>query len=147
LALKNCLYQGDLPDHFQDLTWIEEKICAIYCVTAHVTRLFQSSDPAQSRTFHGNTCTHEMNMVSTATVLPCTPADVNGLLSVVFFRPSKFNPNLLGTVFRVRRQKIWSFFVWLKHHNHLYSAIGLDSTIALMYPDDDVLPSLSDGVI
>jgi hypothetical protein len=88
-----------------------------------------------------------MNVVSTAAVLPRTPADVNGLLSVVFVGPGRFDPNLLGTVFRVRRDKIWSFLVWLKHHNRLYSDIGLDLTIAMMYPDDDVLPGLSDGVI
>ncbi|KAG1761817.1 hypothetical protein EDD22DRAFT_779283, partial [Suillus occidentalis] len=147
LALKNSLYRGELPVQFQDLTWIEEKICAIYCVTAHVTRLFQSADPAQSKTFHGNTCAHEMNVVSTAAVLPRTPADVNGLLSVVFVGPGKFDPKALGTVFRVRRRKIWSFLVWLKHHNRLYSAVGLDLSISLMYPDDDILPGLSDGVI
>ncbi|KAG1772157.1 hypothetical protein EDD22DRAFT_768620, partial [Suillus occidentalis] len=147
LALRNNLYRGDLPERFQDLTWIEEKICAIYCVTAHVTRLFQSTDPTRARTFHGNTCAHEMNVVSTAAVLPRTPADVNGLLSVVFVGPGKFDPNLLGTVFRVRRNKIWSFLVWLKYHNRLYADIGLDSTIANMYPEDDVLPGLSDGVI
>ncbi|KAG2749901.1 hypothetical protein P692DRAFT_201712275, partial [Suillus brevipes Sb2] len=147
LALKNKLFRGDLPVQFQDLTWIEEKICAIYCVTAHVTRLFQSADPAQAKTFHGNTCAHEMNVVSTATVLPRTPADVNGLLSVVFVGPGKFDPNALGTVFRVRRRKIWTFLVWLKHHNRLYSAIPLDSTVSSMYPEDGILPGLSHGVI
>lgn len=147
LALKNKLYRGDLPVQFQDLTWIEEKICAIYCVTAHVTRLFQSADPAQAKTFHGNTCAHEMNVVSTVTVLPRTPADVNGLLSVVFVGPGKFDPNALGTVFRVRRRKIWTFLVWLKHHNRLYSAIPLDLAVSSMYPEDGILPGLSSGVI
>ncbi|KAG1733086.1 hypothetical protein EDD22DRAFT_788122, partial [Suillus occidentalis] len=147
LALQNNLYRGDLPAHFQDLTWIEEKICAIYCVTAHVTRLFHSADLAHARTFHGNTCAHKMNVVSTMMVLPHTPADVNGLLSVVFVGPGKFDLKALGTVFRVRRHKIWSFLVWLKHHNRLYSVIGLDLTIASMYPEDDILPGLCDGVV
>lgn len=87
LALRNNLYRGELPIRFRDLTWIEEKVCAIYSVTAHVTRLFQSTDPAHARTFHGNTCAHEMNVVSTATVLPRTPADISGFLSVVFVGP------------------------------------------------------------
>ncbi|KAG1737048.1 hypothetical protein EDB19DRAFT_1910051 [Suillus lakei] len=46
LALANGLFRGTLPDQFRDLTWVEEKICAIYSITAHVTRLFQSSDPS-----------------------------------------------------------------------------------------------------
>ena len=69
-ALANNLYRGDLPDYFSDLTWVEEKVCAKYCITAHVTRLFHSNDPSQPRVFHGNTCTHDMNIVSTASVLP-----------------------------------------------------------------------------
>ena len=36
-ALANCLYRGELPLQFQDLTWVEEKICALYCSTVHVT--------------------------------------------------------------------------------------------------------------
>ncbi|KAG1851338.1 hypothetical protein DFJ58DRAFT_661660, partial [Suillus subalutaceus] len=38
-------------------------------------------DPAQPWVAHGNICAHEMNVVSTASVLPRTPADINGLLS------------------------------------------------------------------
>jgi hypothetical protein len=33
----NC---GTLPNQFADLTWVEEKVCVLYCITAHVTRLF-----------------------------------------------------------------------------------------------------------
>ncbi|KAG2059210.1 hypothetical protein BDR06DRAFT_968177 [Suillus hirtellus] len=121
LALCNNLYHGELPQQFQDLTWVGEKICAIYCVTAHITCMFQSVDPAQPKTFHGNTCAHEMNIVSIASVLPCTSADINSLLSVVFISPRKFDPKVLGTVF---------YFM-----------------IALMYPKDDILPGVSEGVI
>lgn len=52
-ALANGLYRGELPIRFHNLTWVEEKICAIYCTTAHVTRLFQSSDPSQPKIFYG----------------------------------------------------------------------------------------------
>lgn len=147
LALRNHLFRGELPVQFHDLTWIEEKICAIYCITAHVTRLFQSADPAQPKIFHGNTCAHDMNVVSTASVLPRTPVDINGFLSVVFVGPAKFDPKVLGTVFRVRRSKVWAFLVWLRFHNHLYAHIPLDAKIASLYPEDDLLPGLSDGVI
>ncbi|KAG2045580.1 hypothetical protein BDR06DRAFT_900525 [Suillus hirtellus] len=65
-ALANGLYRSELPTYFEDLTWVEEKICAIYSTTAHVTRLFQSSDPLQLKVSHGNICAHDMNVVSTA---------------------------------------------------------------------------------
>ncbi|KAG2336267.1 hypothetical protein BDR05DRAFT_896928, partial [Suillus weaverae] len=146
-ALVNNLYRGELPNRFHDLTWVEEKICAIYCVTAHVTRLFQSSDPSQPRVFHGDTCAHDMNVVSTVLVLPCTPADVNGLLSIIFVGPGKFDPAKVGLVFCVRKQMIWQFLLWLKHHNRLYSSVALDLDVLSLYPEDGVLPGMSDRVV
>ena len=44
-ALANDLYRGQLPAQFTDLTWVEEMVCARYRYTAHITRLFQSSNP------------------------------------------------------------------------------------------------------
>ncbi|KAG1794515.1 uncharacterized protein BJ212DRAFT_1277541, partial [Suillus subaureus] len=146
-ALANGLYRGELPTYFKDLTWVEEKICAIYNTTAHVTRLFQLSDPLQPKVFHGNICAHDMNIVSTVSVLPRTPADVNGFLSIVFVGPGKFKPDQMGPMFRVRKDKIWSFLVWLKHHNRLYSDILLEPDNLILYPDDDMLPGLSDRVV
>ena len=69
-----------MPEEFRDLTWIEEMVCAKYRNTAHVTRIYGSSDPSQPRVFHGNTCAHEMNVLSTATVLPRTVADMNDII-------------------------------------------------------------------
>lgn len=131
---------------FHDLTWVEEKICAIYCITAHVTRLFQSSDPSQLKVFHGNTCAHEMNIVLTASVLPRTPADVTGLLSV-FIGPGKFDPKQLGAMFCVCKAKIWEFLQWLKHHNRLYAKILLDQDILELYPESDTIPGLAERVV
>ena len=82
LSLANYLYRGKLPSELQDLTWVEEMVCAKYQSTAHVTRIYGSSDPSQPKVFHGNTCAHEMNVLSNATVLPCAVADVNDMLSV-----------------------------------------------------------------
>ncbi|KAI6029507.1 hypothetical protein PISMIDRAFT_39455, partial [Pisolithus microcarpus 441] len=93
----------------------------------------QSSDPSQPRVFHGNTCAHDMNVVSTARVLPRTPADVAGFLSVVFVGPGKFNPAQLGTMFC--------------HHNHLYADIPVDTEIIDLYPQDGILPGLCDCMI
>ncbi|KAG2135308.1 hypothetical protein DEU56DRAFT_871719 [Suillus clintonianus] len=146
LALANGLFRGSLPDQFHDLTWVEEKICAIYSITAHVTRLFQSSDPSQPKVFHGNTCAHDTNVMSTASVLPRTPADINGFLSVVFIGPQPFDPKRMGMLFRVRKHKIWSFLVWLKSHNCLYADIELDLAVLDQYPADGSLPGLHERV-
>lgn len=86
-ALANGLYRGNLPHEFCDITWVEEKICAIYCTTAHVTRIFQSSDPSQPKVFHGNSY-------------------VGGFISVVFVGPGKFKLDQLGTTFQVRKAKL-----------------------------------------
>ena len=146
-AWANSLYRGDLPPLFSDLTWVEENVCAKHCITAHVTRLFQSNDPAQPRVFHGNTCTHEMNIISTASVLPHTPADVNGSISVVFLGPKHMNAEDLGTIFRVRKEKVWAFLLWLVKNNHLYADINLDKDILALYPEDGPLPGVVESVI
>ncbi|KAG2352760.1 hypothetical protein BDR07DRAFT_1454853 [Suillus spraguei] len=146
LALANGLFCGTLPDQFRDLTWVEEKICAIYSITAHITHLFQLSDLSQPKVFHRNTCVHDMNVMSTVSVLPCTPADINGFLSVVFIGPQKFDLKCMGTLFHIRKQKIWSFLVWLKNHNCLYADIELDSFILDQYLVDGSLPGLHEQV-
>lgn len=146
-ALANKLYRGRLPREFQDLTWIEERVCARFSNTAVVTRLYQSSDPSQPTVFHGNTCAHEMNVDSTATVLPRAPSDVNGLLSVVFIGPSKFEPKYLGNMYRIRKSKVWGFLQWLKVHNRLYRDISLDEQRMDLYPDDGYLPGIEETVI
>jgi hypothetical protein len=61
-----------------------------------------------------------MNTISTASALPRTPADINGLLSVVFVGAGKINPKSLGKMFRVRK-KVWNFLLWLRDHNRLYT--------------------------
>ena len=125
-ALANCLYRGHLPSQFHDLTWVEEMVCSRYRYTAHITRIFQSSDPALPNVLHGNTCAHEMNVVSTASVLPRTPTDINEKLSVVFIGPGKLRPQFLKNIYRIRKQKVWDFLLWLVSHNLLYSDMPLD---------------------
>ena len=109
LSLANNLFRGVLPKEFRDITWIEEMVCTIYCNSAHVTRLYQSSDPTQLRVFHGITCAHEMNVISTATVLPRTPSDINDSLSMVFIGPGKFKAGDLGGLFHIHKHKILHF--------------------------------------
>lgn len=146
-ALANKLYRGRLPEEFSDLIWIEERVCAIYSNTAVVTRLYQSSDPSQPAVFHGNTCAHEMNLSSTAAVLPLVPSDVNDLLSVVFIGSRKFRPEYLGNMYRIRKSKVWRFLQWLKAHNRLYANVSLDESAMDLYPEDSYLPGIEDRVI
>ena len=56
--------------------------------------------------YHGNTCAHEMNVVSTASVLPHTIGDINSILIVVFVGQKKFDPKRLGNFFHVWKSKI-----------------------------------------
>lgn len=90
-----------MPAQFADLTWVEEMVCAIYHYTAHIVHLFQSTDPALPNVLHGNTCVHEMNVVSTVSVLPWTASDVNGALSVIFIGLEKFRSELLKDIFQI----------------------------------------------
>ena len=142
LSLANYLYRGDLPHEFRDLTWIEEMVCAKYRNTTHITRLYGSTDPSQPKVFHGNTCAHEMNVLSTATVLPRTVADMNDMLTIIFVGPNKFDPNCLKNMFTIRKGKVWSFLLWLTKFNHLYCNIQLDSSIMDSYPVYGLLPDI-----
>ena len=101
LLLTNHFYRGKLPDDFCDLTWVEEMVCAKYRNTAHVSHIYGSSDASQPKVFHGNTCAHEMNVLSTATVLPHTVADINGMLTIMFMGAGKFEPCCLTQMFTI----------------------------------------------
>jgi hypothetical protein len=147
LALANRLYRGHLPDQFRDLTWVEEMVCAIYRNTAHVTRLYQSTDAAQPFILHGNTCAHETNVVSTVSVLPHTPADINGMLSVIFVGPTKLTDNSLKTMYRVRKKLVWAFLCWLCTHNRLYRHVRLDEDVMNQYSEDGTVPGVAARVI
>lgn len=146
-SLANRIYRGKLPLQFSDMTWVEEMVCALYRNTAQITRLYGSSDPAQPTVLHGNTCAHDMNLVSTASILPRTPTDINGMLSVVFIGCGKLNMSSLKNMFRVRKYKIWNFLCWLKANNQLYSHIPIDINIVNMYPEDGTLPGLQEAII
>ncbi|PBK78400.1 hypothetical protein ARMSODRAFT_39716 [Armillaria solidipes] len=64
-ALRNRMFRGLLPEEFQDLTWVEEMVCAVYRCTVKVFRMYGSSDKHQPRVFKGNTCAHDLNLIST----------------------------------------------------------------------------------
>jgi hypothetical protein len=81
--------------------------------------IYQSSDSLQPKVVHENTCAHDMNVVSTASVLPRTPADI---------------------------AQCCLLLLWLRAHNHLYANIPLDEEIMNMYPEDGSVPGINEGV-
>ena len=90
-----------------------------------------------------------MNVIPTATVLPCTPDDINDMLSFIFIGPGKYKPDCLKNMFHVHKSKIWNFLVWLKNvaNNPLYQGITLDQRHVELYPDSDVLPGIDKCVV
>jgi hypothetical protein len=89
----------------------------------------------------------EMNVVSTASVLARTPSDINAMLSVVFVGPGKFQPEKCGSLFRVRKDKIWHFLMWLKSHNTLNPLLDFDENLMDLFPEDGPLPGIEHSVI
>ncbi|KAA1471058.1 hypothetical protein DENSPDRAFT_775768, partial [Dentipellis sp. KUC8613] len=146
-SLANDLYRGQLPEGLRDITWVEEMVCCIYRTNAYVTRLYQTSDDQDPLVLHGNTCAHHTNIVSTARVLPRTPADVNGLMSVVFVGPGKLKTSSLRNMFYVRKEKIWNLLTWLKQHNPMYKDIVLDRDVLDLFPEDGSLPGIDGRII
>ncbi|KAK0502569.1 hypothetical protein EDD18DRAFT_1044710, partial [Armillaria luteobubalina] len=100
-ALRNQLFRGALPVYFNDVMWVEEMVCSVYRCTAHVSRLYGSMDPAQPRVFYGNTCAHDVNLVSTVSVLPRTPSDIKDMLSVIFMGLHQSMKSYLKTMFYI----------------------------------------------
>ncbi|KIM20804.1 hypothetical protein M408DRAFT_81490, partial [Serendipita vermifera MAFF 305830] len=146
-SLCNNLFRGELPNDLQDITWIEEKVCALHRVTADVARLHNAEqNEALPYRLVGNTCSHPVNVPSTARVLPRVPADISGNLSVVFVGP-KFDKKRLPAMFRVRRRVIERFLSFLAANNPLYHDVELSTEHLMLYPDNDVLPTLEDSVI
>lgn len=62
-------------------------------------------------------------------MLPRTPNDINGLISVVFIGPRLPSEKDLEDPFYVRREKVWRFLLWLKENNELYLDLALDPEI------------------
>ncbi|KAK0467380.1 hypothetical protein IW261DRAFT_1306635, partial [Armillaria novae-zelandiae] len=139
-SLRNHLFRGSLPEQFHDLTWVEEMVCSIYRCTCHVTRLFPSE-----KVFHGNTCAHDLNFVSTATVLPRVPADIKGMLSVVYLGPHQPLKSVKA-MYHVRKDKVWSFLTWLAANNPLYAKICLSEAHLQLYENDQI-PGMDEQII
>jgi len=150
-ALANKLYLGDLPEEFKDLTWVEEQVCALHRSTVFVYRLYHSDNPQDPYMAKGNSCAHPQNTVSTAKILPRTPADVAGCISVVFTASNQSVPDAaLKNVFRVRKNVVRDFLKWLQKNNPMYEDVQISDANLSMYGadgNDDALPGIQDRII
>ena len=115
-ALNNGLFRGIVPEEFCALTWVEEMACCRFRTTAQVVRLYQSSSPSDPFVLYGDTCAHEMNVVSTANVLPRMSSEIQGQLSIVFVGPGPIKPQQLNKTFRIDKIRVWRFLVGLKEN-------------------------------
>ncbi|KAK0435793.1 uncharacterized protein EV420DRAFT_1281564, partial [Desarmillaria tabescens] len=134
----NGLYRGRLPDRFRDLTWIEEMACAIYRCTCHVTHLYYSPNKDQPRIFKGNMCAHDLNYVSTASELPRPPADIKGMLSIVFVGPNQSVKSCLKKFNYIWKDKVWDLLCWLADNNPMYAKIQLSKEQLALYVNDEI---------
>jgi hypothetical protein len=99
----------------------------------------------------GNSCAHPQNTVSTAKILPRTPADVAGCISVVFMASNQSVPDAaLKNVFHVRKNVMRDFLKWLQMNNPMYENVQIcDANLSLYSADgnDDALAGIKDHVI
>ena len=73
-----------------------------------VIRLYQSSDPVQYATFHGNICARDERGFD-GYGAPCIHPVMNGPLGVGFIGTSKFKPKYLGNTHKICKLKVWGW--------------------------------------
>jgi hypothetical protein len=148
LSWRNDLYCGVLPERFLDMTTVEQMLCAPFRAHVSVTRLYgANSDETQPRVYHGNTCAHQMNVISTAKALPRTTTDVNDQLSVVFVGPTKMKESDLARMLRVRKSVVVDFLSWARKNNTMYAELPVDQEALDSLPDDGILDGAAERVI
>jgi hypothetical protein len=94
------------------------------------------NDPKQPFIHHGNTCTFEQDVISTANVLPRAPEDMEGCMSVIFTGPKReIAPAALKKIFHIHKALVLDFLHWLQSHNSSYSGVNIDLFILNCYSD------------
>ena len=150
-ALANKLHLGRLPEKFNDLTWVEEQVCALHRSTIFVYWLYHSDDPQDPYMAKGNSCAHPQNTVSTAKILPCTLADVAGSISIVFTGPNQTVPSAaLKNIFCVCKNVVRNLLQWLQANNPLYRDVIVSEEQLSLYGedgDDPTLPGIAEHVL
>ncbi|CAD6925870.1 unnamed protein product [Tilletia controversa] len=142
LALANGNLRGVLPDDLQDITWLEERLCAKYLASAYVIRLYDLTSPgaaeSRPRVMKGHACSFPLNTVSTAVKLPWAFGDGGPILSCIVIGPRKPRREDLRKVFKVRRNKVLSLMKYLRTHFKDYPQIPIDEEALLALSENDV---------
>ncbi|KAE8222155.1 hypothetical protein CF319_g4600 [Tilletia indica] len=142
LALANDNIRGFLPEHLQDVTWLEERLCAKYLASAYIVRLYDLTAPGaeeeRPRVMKGHACSFPLNTVSTATKLPWAVDKNAALLSCIVIGPRKPRIQDLRSVFKVRRAKVLALLLYLREHCKGYPQFPIDEHALSSLPDDDV---------
>ncbi|KAE8249856.1 hypothetical protein A4X13_0g5048 [Tilletia indica] len=151
LALANGNIRGYLPPHLQDITWLEERLCARYLASAYVIRLYDLSAPGapehRPRVMKGHACSFPLNTVSTATKLPWGIGDGNGLVSCLVIGPRAPRIQDLQNVFKVRRKKVSDLLDFLRKNFLDFPQWPTDEVTLNQLPEDDVPELLMRSVL
>ncbi|KAE8248570.1 hypothetical protein A4X13_0g5554, partial [Tilletia indica] len=142
LALANDNIRGYLPEDLQDITWLEERLCAKYLASAYIVRLYDLTAPGaeeeRQRVMKGHACSFPLNTVSTATKLPWAVDGNAALLSCIVIGPRKPRTKDLRNVFKVRRDKVRGLLLYLQAHCKGYPQFRIDDKALDSLPEDDV---------
>ncbi|KAE8231702.1 hypothetical protein CF326_g3281 [Tilletia indica] len=142
LALANDNVRGFLPAELQDVTWLEERLCAKYLASAYIVRLYDLTAPGaedeRPRVMKGHACSFPLNTVSTASKLPWAVDGNAALLSCIVIGPRKPRVQDLRNVFKVRRDKVKALLLYLREHCKGYPQVSVDEDALNSLPEDDV---------
>ncbi|KAE8232846.1 hypothetical protein CF326_g2112 [Tilletia indica] len=142
LALANDNVRGFLPDDLQDITWLEERLCAKYLASAYIVRLYDLTAPGaeaeRPRVMKGHACSFPLNTVSTATKLPWAVDKEAPLISCIVIGPRKPRAKDLRNVFKVRKEKVRALLRYLREHCKGYPQFAIDDHALNALPEDDV---------
>ncbi|KAE8222309.1 hypothetical protein CF319_g4469 [Tilletia indica] len=142
LSLANDNIRGVLPEHLQDCTWLEERLCAKYLASAYVIRLYDMTSPGapehRPRVMKGHACSFPLNTLSTAVKLPWTLEDSSALISCIVIGPRSPRIDDLRRIFRVRKKKVLDLLEYLRDNFQDYPQFKLDRPALDQLPDDDV---------
>ncbi|KAE8198752.1 hypothetical protein CF335_g4320 [Tilletia laevis] len=142
LSLANDNIRGFLPADLQDVTWLEERLCARYLSSAYIVRLYDLTAPGavdeRPRIMKGHACAFPLNTVSTAIKLPWAIVKQSPLISCIVIGPRQPRIKDLRNVFKIRREKVRSLLMFLREHSKGYPQFPLDENALAMLPEDDV---------
>lgn len=150
MSLANDLWIGCTPWPLQLLTFPEQLLIAQLYPRVYVFKLFPKCQQAVrnmaslQRAMRGNVSTYKLNTEVIASMvegnlMPCPPAILASLISVMFIALGEVPRKWLHSTFRVHWQAIWDALHWLKDNNpKYYGNIKISSSQIEALPEDDV---------